>query len=396
MYLRALALALVFSVTPAMVHVSEAHAQGAEKPDPFTDMARQRFQEGVKLFDAKRFEEARAAFLQAYALKKHPAVLLNLAQSELKSGHPVDAARHFAQYLQDNAGAAPADRKTAEQGISEARLKTGRVQVDVNVPGAEIFVDDELVGKAPLREAVDVGAGAHKIEARFSGYPNATGQVTAAVGQVVALSLKLDKGGSTAAVVAPVPTTAPTGTENPPPAPTETSAPPPETPPDADKGAPSVGRKPFFTWMKSDPVAWGTGGAAVLGVGLGIVFSVLAYNSSANADSQASQIRVRADGDVELNASQKEHPCTTPPLKTATTDYGPACQKVRDNLDSLDWQRPTAIVSWVVGAVGAFTLVGMYFVRTNPKKTTTASARNTTVVPIMSPTYQGLAVGGTF
>ena len=56
-------------------------------------MARRRFQEGVKFFDQKKFEEARAAFLQAYALKHHPAVLLNLAQSEIRSGHPLEAAR---------------------------------------------------------------------------------------------------------------------------------------------------------------------------------------------------------------------------------------------------------------------------------------------------------------
>ena len=60
----------------------------AQEKDAVTEMARRRFQEGVKFFDQKKFEEARAAFLQAYALKHHPAVLLNLAQSEIRSGHP--------------------------------------------------------------------------------------------------------------------------------------------------------------------------------------------------------------------------------------------------------------------------------------------------------------------
>jgi hypothetical protein len=53
-------------------------------------------------------------------------------------------------------------------------------------------------------------------------------------------------------------------------------------------------------------------------------------------DKQAAQIRVRADGDTELNAYQKEHPCVDPPLKTTTTDYGPACAKLKECLDKCD------------------------------------------------------------
>ena len=76
--------------------------------DATIQMARERFQEGVKYYDAKQYDKARAAFLQAYALKKHPAVLLNLAQSELRSGHEADAAKHFAQYLRENKEASAA------------------------------------------------------------------------------------------------------------------------------------------------------------------------------------------------------------------------------------------------------------------------------------------------
>src|SRR5678816_2680726 len=71
--------------------------------DPATiEMARQRFQEGVRYFDAKQYDKARAAFLQAYALKKHPTVLLNLAQSELRSSHDAEAADHFSEFLREN------------------------------------------------------------------------------------------------------------------------------------------------------------------------------------------------------------------------------------------------------------------------------------------------------
>src|SRR5262245_55943067 len=55
--------------------------------DPVTEAARIKYQEGVKAYEAGKYEDARSAFLQAYALKRVPAVLLNLGQSEIKSGH---------------------------------------------------------------------------------------------------------------------------------------------------------------------------------------------------------------------------------------------------------------------------------------------------------------------
>jgi hypothetical protein len=99
---RALAGALSALALLAILPVAEplAHAQGAPPPaDSVTVIARQRYNDGVAAFDAGRFEDARAAFLQAYALKHHPAVLLNLGQSEMRSGHYDDGGNHLQQFL---------------------------------------------------------------------------------------------------------------------------------------------------------------------------------------------------------------------------------------------------------------------------------------------------------
>src|SRR5690606_25977054 len=142
---RACALALLITLSPAMFPVGTAFSD-----DALTDMARQRFQAGVKFFDQKKYEEARAAILQAYALKRHPAVLLNLAQSELRANRPAEAARHFAQYLRENPNSTSLERQEAERGLAEARAKAGRISVSVNAAGADVFVDDEFIGKTPL------------------------------------------------------------------------------------------------------------------------------------------------------------------------------------------------------------------------------------------------------
>src|ERR1700722_4076000 len=124
---RPLAFALILALAPAAtLPPRAAFAQAAD--DATTKMARQRFQEGVAFFDKGQFEMARAAFLQAYALRKHPTVLLNLAQSSLKSGHSLEAARYFQQFLKES-GVTEAQRADATHGLGEARMKLGRIDV---------------------------------------------------------------------------------------------------------------------------------------------------------------------------------------------------------------------------------------------------------------------------
>jgi Flp pilus assembly protein TadD len=86
------------AVLVAFLSSSVPH-RAAAQDDPVTIQARARFKEGVEFYDKGQFENARLAFLQAYALKKHPAVLLNLAQSSAKAGHPLEAAKNFQQLI---------------------------------------------------------------------------------------------------------------------------------------------------------------------------------------------------------------------------------------------------------------------------------------------------------
>ena len=102
--------------------VSVAHAQD----DQVTVLAREKFKEGVTAFQSGRFEEARALFLQAYALKRHPAVLLNLGQSELKAGYVEDGGNHLNQFLREHTTATDQQKADAKAGIAEASKRTGQ------------------------------------------------------------------------------------------------------------------------------------------------------------------------------------------------------------------------------------------------------------------------------
>jgi len=110
---RPVAFALMLALAPTAVSLPRlAHAQQGAQDDALTKAARARFQEGVDAFDKGNYEAARASFKQAYALKQHPAVLLNLAQSSLKSGHYLESAKMFQQYIVDPLG----DARTRRSG----------------------------------------------------------------------------------------------------------------------------------------------------------------------------------------------------------------------------------------------------------------------------------------
>src|SRR5262245_63617281 len=123
---RSLAAVLLLAFAP-VAFGAPAFAQPAD--DPTIKAARARFQEGVAFYDKGEYEQARAAFLQAYALKKHPAVLLNLAWSSLKSGHVLEGKKYFEQFLNEAKDATDKQRADANDGLSQAKAKLGRIDI---------------------------------------------------------------------------------------------------------------------------------------------------------------------------------------------------------------------------------------------------------------------------
>jgi archaellum component FlaG (FlaF/FlaG flagellin family) len=158
----------------ALTASGSAAAQGAaDKPTPeeapsiMTAEARRRFDEGARALSAGDFEKARVAFLETFALNQSPEVLRNLAIAEVTSGHRVNGARHLSTYMQGTHSAAetPAERTFNERTLADLTAQLGRVSISADVSGADVLVDDELVGRAPL-SAVFVEPGSRTVTAR--------------------------------------------------------------------------------------------------------------------------------------------------------------------------------------------------------------------------------------
>jgi hypothetical protein len=173
-------------------------ARQAQTPTPASDAdvnerARLAFQTGVRAFDLGKFEEARVAFSQAYALRRHPAVLLNLGLSEVKSGHSADGANHLQLFLRDPS-ARPDQRTAAEKAIGDAKKKAGFVVVAVDANGADVSVDGVALGPSPLLDPVFAAPGRHTFLATHQGRSSAI-EVDVRVGKASVASIALGSTG---------------------------------------------------------------------------------------------------------------------------------------------------------------------------------------------------------
>jgi hypothetical protein len=329
------------AVLVAFLSSSVPH-RAAAQDDPITMQARARFKEGVEFYDKGQYENARLAFLQAYALKKHPAVLLNLAQSSAKAGHPLEAAKYFQQFLKESTTVSPQQKQDAETGLAEVRQKLGRIEV-VAQAGTEITLDEkERLGTAPFGDAIDVEPGAHTLKSSTE-----TVRVSANAGQKVQARFGA---GAPAVAPAPVPTpgpAAPAASANPPPDANSTTA-----PPAADTGvkhadllSPPANMTPVYI------------GLAVTGVGLAgaILFAVFKSGAQSNSDSVAASI---TDAATKRGLNPKGICNSTD--ASVKKDFSAACTTLQQDNDKVNTNATIANVSLVVMGVGALTAAGWY------------------------------------
>ncbi len=355
-----------------LAHATSTLPVGAQSADDAaTEMARERFQEGVRFYDLKEYEKARAAFLQAYALKQHPAVLLNLAQSELRSGHEADAATHFARYLRTNPDPQSPERAEAERGLAAAKEKVAEVHVTTPDSGYRILVDGEEQGVSPLEGPLYLAPGSHQLEAIKQGAP-------------IRRELIAEPGQSTTVDFTPSARKAP--------APTVADEPDPLMETEAtfdDRSSQS-----FFSWFAETPGAWVGAGVTALGLAGGIGFALTSKNRYDRADDIAGRIREAArTGDPPTQ--NPGAPCAN----LAPGDpYTTACQRYLDRVDEGDRFKTLSIAGFVVAGVGAAGTIVYYLIDGggSTEQARPGERRNTAIVPVIGARFAGMSVSGEF
>jgi len=156
-----------------------------------SQQADEHFKRGKELYKAGKLREAHEAYRSAWGLKQTFDIAANLANTEVQLGMKRDAAEHLAFCIRNfPATGVKAQLDRVKVQFEDVRKQVGALVVSASVEGAEIVVDGQPVGRAPLGREVFVEPGAHTVEARLAGYEpaRAEAQVAAGGSQEVALA----------------------------------------------------------------------------------------------------------------------------------------------------------------------------------------------------------------
>jgi hypothetical protein len=384
---RPVAVALLLAFAPAVV-ATPARAQSAAE-DPTTDMARARFKEGVGFYDKGQFEQARASFLQAYALKKHPAVLLNLAWSSLKSGHTLEAEHYFKQFLTEGKDITDKQRADANDGLTQSHAKLGRIEVAA-AAGTEVTVDGDKAGTTPLPDPILVEPGAHTVKFKGPDGATDTDSVTVLAGEkAIARFAKTASAAPPAAAAA-----------TPPPASTDTEATPPSPPPAAETPKPAeappakqtVNLSPERSLLSPPetlaPVI--VGGVVVVGsAALAIVMLISKQTAQNKANDTAAQIS--AHGGTSCSPPSIAADATTTLDKVQT-----ACGEYQNDNQDVNTDATIGNIALGVGVIAAVGTIVYWLVADRRGDSPTTGSIAPVVTPIVGPSVGGLSLSGNF
>ncbi len=187
---RALVLFLIALVATALPR-GQALAQAA-----ITDEARkeasEHFRRGVELYQERAFRGALAEFERAYEIAPDYRLRYNIAQTRLELQDYLGATQGYELYLQEGGEEIPSERREeVELALSAMRERVGRISVRVNRAGAEVFIDDVMVGKAPLPPTIPINVGQHRVLARGDDGAEVARVVQIAGGDVAEVELTL-------------------------------------------------------------------------------------------------------------------------------------------------------------------------------------------------------------
>jgi hypothetical protein len=122
------------------------------------------FHHGVSLYKDGDYEAALVEFRRAQELSPNYRVLYDIGQSLYLLQRYAEALEAFEAYLaQGGTQLAPARRASVEADLKALRGRVGYLEIVVNVEGADIRVDDRVVGRSPLAQPLLVSVGHRKV-----------------------------------------------------------------------------------------------------------------------------------------------------------------------------------------------------------------------------------------
>jgi tetratricopeptide (TPR) repeat protein len=194
--------------------VTRGYAQAAPAPAapaaPDADaaaraQAKEQFQAGVAAYEAQRYGDALTHFQEAYRIKPHPLVRVNMANCYERLGKPLLAIFHFESFLKESEPNA-AQRGEVTEALRLLRAKISELTLRVTPDGATVTIDNGEQRRSPISEPIQLEAGMHVVEVSLSGYQTQKRDLVLEGGQQTSVEITLERAGApVAAAPAPLP-----------------------------------------------------------------------------------------------------------------------------------------------------------------------------------------------
>ncbi len=162
-----LALVALPAALPLVSFTAPAFAQAEDKQ---RQEARERFDRGLRLFNAGDNTGALAEFQRAYDITQHPVVLFNLALVYQSMRQPVQAADALTKLLA-NPGQLDAERLARSRSIlAEQQALIGYIKIVSEQPNAAVEIDNLQVATTPVAKPIPVPSGSHVVSLILPGF----------------------------------------------------------------------------------------------------------------------------------------------------------------------------------------------------------------------------------
>ncbi|WP_437894936.1 hypothetical protein [Sorangium sp. So ce124] len=268
LHMGSLAMSVLLGITAATTSARGEDKQAAPgwSAESERDRAVRDFEQGRRAHAAGQLEDAELAYLRAWTRLKTYDIAANLGQVQLQLDKPASAAKYLAYGVRAAGPEIEAERLARMQALlSAAKAQVGTVRVRVkNAPDAELFVDGERV-PVEVTDELYVDPGQHLLVIRRAGYEDAVRPLATVPGatEEITIDLKPKPAPARGAVGAPM-----NGEAN-----TNGSA----------AGA-----------QAEEPRSWvpaiALGAASVVGLGVGVGFTLASNAASADARAEREAI----------------------------------------------------------------------------------------------------------
>jgi hypothetical protein len=166
-----------------LLDAAQALADDAEK-------AKEHYLKGKELVDAGAYEKAIVELEASYSLNPVPIVLYNIGLCYDELHLYASALKNYRLFVAKATEDLSSLKESVSDRIKELNKFLGILKLTVDEEGAEVLVDNKLIGKTPL-PAIFIETGNHDLEIRKTGFPDIKQKIKIVSGESLELGFSM-------------------------------------------------------------------------------------------------------------------------------------------------------------------------------------------------------------